>query len=140
MTAAIAVRDDSLAPEPTDEAVSVSQVVETAVRNVGQLLQSWRRPRATYRVQFNRDFSLREATSLVSYWNELGISDVYASPYLKSVSGSTHGYDIVDHSTLNPELGTTEEFNAFTAALDAHAMGHILDCVPNHMGVASDEN
>ncbi len=77
---------------------------------------------------------------MIPFWSELGVSDVYASPYLKAVAGSMHGYDIVDHSTLNPELGTVDDFHAFTAALHARQMGHILDFVPNHMGVATDQN
>lgn len=128
------------APELVRESVVLSKIVDDLVRDVQQLLQSRRRPRATYRVQFNREFTFRLAAELVPYWNSLGISDVYASPYLKAMAGSTHGYDIVDHSTLNPDLGSMEDFHALTSALETHAMGHILDCVPNHMGVASDEN
>jgi len=97
-------------------------------------------PRATYRLQFNRDFTFAQATELVPYLAELGVSHVYASPYLKARPGSGHGYDIVDHGALNPEIGTAEEHAAFVAALHAHGMGLILDVVPNHMGVMGADN
>ena len=97
-------------------------------------------PRATYRLQFHAGFRFTDATALVPYLASLGISHVYASPYLKARAGSTHGYDIVDHSSLNPEIGTPEEYHAFVEALRAHGMGHILDFVPNHMGVGGDDN
>jgi (1->4)-alpha-D-glucan 1-alpha-D-glucosylmutase len=97
-------------------------------------------PRATYRLQFHAGFRFADATALVPYLASLGISHVYASPYLRARAGSTHGYDIVDHGTLNPELGTLEEYRAFVAALRAHGMGHILDFVPNHIGVGGDDN
>ena len=68
-------------------------------------LDSFRRiPVATYRVQFNREFTFSDARSIVSYLNALGISDCYASPYFKAKRGSLHGYDIVDHNLLNPEI------------------------------------
>ncbi len=97
-------------------------------------------PRATYRLQFNRDFTFAQATELVPYLAELGISHCYASPYLKARPGSGHGYDIVDHTALNPEIGTPKEYDAFVAALHAHGMGQILDVVPNHMGVMGADN
>jgi (1->4)-alpha-D-glucan 1-alpha-D-glucosylmutase len=97
-------------------------------------------PRATYRLQFHAGFRFTDATALVPYLAALGVSHVYASPYLKARAGSTHGYDIVDHASLNPEIGTPEEYRAFVDALRAHGMGHILDFVPNHMGVGGDDN
>jgi (1->4)-alpha-D-glucan 1-alpha-D-glucosylmutase len=95
-------------------------------------------PRATYRLQFNRDFTFAHAAELVPYLHGLGISHCYASPYLKARPGSPHGYDIIDHNALNPEIGTPEEFERFVEALHRHGMGQILDLVPNHMGVGSD--
>jgi len=118
----------------------VQGLVDTLVEAAGRAALSQRRVRATYRVQLNSKFPFLHATQCVPYWNQLGISDVYASPYLKATAGSQHGYDIVDHAMLNPEVGSAEEFEAFTAALDASGMGHLLDCVPNHMGVGSGEN
>jgi (1->4)-alpha-D-glucan 1-alpha-D-glucosylmutase len=97
-------------------------------------------PRATYRLQFNRDFTFAQATELVPYLAELGISHCYASPYLKARPGSGHGYDIVDHTTLNPEIGTPEDFERFVETLHAHGMGQILDIVPNHMGIMGADN
>ncbi|MEW6514968.1 MAG: malto-oligosyltrehalose synthase [Pseudomonadota bacterium] len=97
-------------------------------------------PRATYRLQFNKDFGFDAATALIPYLAALGVSHVYASPYLRARSGSGHGYDIVDHARLNPEIGTPEAFERFVAALAAHGMGQILDVVPNHMGVMGADN
>jgi len=97
-------------------------------------------PLATYRLQFNRDFTFADATQLVPYLASLGITHCYASPYLRARPGSTHGYDIIDHDLLNPEIGSTEDFEKFVAALRQHGMGHILDIVPNHMGVMGSDN
>ncbi len=77
---------------------------------------------------------------IVPYLAELGISDVYCSPYLRARPGSRHGYDIVDHAALNPEIGDTADLDAFVAALGAHGMAHVLDVVPNHMGVMGSDN
>ena len=97
-------------------------------------------PCATYRLQFNRDFTFAQAAALVPYLAKLGISHCYASPYLKARAGSGHGYDIVDHNALNPEIGKTEDYEAFVTILHEHGMGQILDIVPNHMGVGGDDN
>ena len=97
-------------------------------------------PRATYRLQFNKDFTFRDATALVPYLADLGISHAYASPYFKARAGSTHGYDIVEHNVLNPEIGTREDLDTLAAGLKAHGMGQILDIVPNHMAVHGDDN
>src|SRR5438067_10375786 len=94
-------------------------------------------PESTYRLQFHADFKFRDATALIPYLHDLGITDLYASPYLKARPGSKHGYDIIDHRQLNPEIGTEEDYRAFTEALAAHGVGQILDTVPNHMGVGS---
>lgn len=97
-------------------------------------------PRATYRLQFNRGFTFADATELVPYLAELGVSHCYASPYLKARPGSMHGYDIVDHGALNSEIGTREDYDRWIDALERHGMGHILDVVPNHMGVMGADN
>jgi (1->4)-alpha-D-glucan 1-alpha-D-glucosylmutase len=96
--------------------------------------------RATARLQFHRDFPLDRATELVPYFNRLGISHIYASPLLTSRPGSTHGYDIVDHNRINPELGGEAALRRLVAALRQHDMGLILDIVPNHMGVGGSDN
>lgn len=96
--------------------------------------------RATYRLQFHKDFTFRDAEALVPYLAALGVSHLYASPLMEARPGSTHGYDIVDHNRLNPEIGTDAEFAALIAALHRHGMGLILDFVPNHMGVGGGDN
>jgi (1->4)-alpha-D-glucan 1-alpha-D-glucosylmutase len=97
-------------------------------------------PRATYRLQFNREFGFAQATELVPYLAALGVSHIYASPYFKARTGSAHGYDIVDHNALNPEIGDRAAFDRLCAALRAHGMGQVLDMVPNHVGVLGADN
>jgi (1->4)-alpha-D-glucan 1-alpha-D-glucosylmutase len=97
-------------------------------------------PLSTYRLQFNRSFTFSQAADLVPYLAELGITHCYASPYLRSRPGSMHGYDIIDHHHLDPEIGTPEDYERFVAALHQHGMGQILDVVPNHMGIMSADN
>jgi len=96
-------------------------------------------PVATYRIQFNRQFRFKDAQELVLYLSRLGISDLYASPIFKARPGSSHGYDVTDSTSLNPELGTEKDFNALTKELGHQGMGLLLDIVPNHMA-ASPEN
>ena len=96
--------------------------------------------RATYRLQFHRGFTFHDATKLVPYLSKLGISHIYASPVMEARSGSTHGYDIINHNRLNPELGGEEEFRELVDALFRHGMGLILDIVPNHMAVGGCDN
>jgi len=95
-------------------------------------------PCATYRLQFHRDFTFTAADGLTPYLSRLGISHCYASPYLKARPGSRHGYDIVDHNSLNPEIGSVEDYARWVETLHRHRMGQILDIVPNHMAVGSD--
>jgi len=97
-------------------------------------------PRATYRLQLHREFGFRQAAELVPYLASLGVSHVYCSPYLKARPGSHHGYDIIDHNALNPEIGSREDFEAFVDALKSSGMGQILDVVPNHMGIMGADN
>jgi len=97
-------------------------------------------PLATYRLQLTKAFGFNDAAALVPYLRELGITHVYASPFLKARPGSTHGYDIVDHDRLNPELGGEEGFARLSAALKQNDLGLILDFVPNHMGVGHADN
>ena len=101
---------------------------------------SKRIPRATYRLQFNHQFTFNDAARIVPYLAKLGISHVYASPILKARPGSMHGYDVVDHSQLNPELGTREDFDRLVAKLHEHGLGLIVDIVPNHLGVMGNDN
>ena len=97
-------------------------------------------PLSTYRLQFNHDFTFSQAADLVPYLASLGISHVYASPYLRARPGSMHGYDIIDHHHLNPEIGSAEDYERFVKALHEHGMGQILDIVPNHMGIMGSDN
>ncbi|MDT5294731.1 MAG: (1-_4)-alpha-D-glucan 1-alpha-D-glucosylmutase [Acidobacteriota bacterium] len=97
-------------------------------------------PVSTYRLQFNRDFTFEHARALVDYFCELGITDYYSSPILKARPGSPHGYDIVDHAQVNPEVGTEEELVEMARALRERGMGVVVDVVPNHMCIAGSEN
>jgi len=97
-------------------------------------------PRATYRLQFHKDFTFDDATKIVPYLAKLGISHVYSSPIHLASPGSMHGYDIADHSTINPELGGEEGFRRLSDALTAHGLKLLLDIVPNHMGVGGQTN
>ncbi|MBI5129229.1 MAG: malto-oligosyltrehalose synthase [Rhodopseudomonas palustris] len=97
-------------------------------------------PTATYRLQLTADFGFDDAAAIVPYLKALGISHLYASPFTKARKGSTHGYDIVDHTELNPELGGEDAFARLSAALKTHDIGLILDFVPNHVGVHFADN
>jgi maltooligosyltrehalose synthase len=97
-------------------------------------------PSCTYRLQFNRWFTFSQAREIVPYLDALGISDVYASPYFQASPDSLHGYDITDHNKLNGAIGSREDYEAWVGELHAHAMGQILDFVPNHVGIAEPLN
>jgi (1->4)-alpha-D-glucan 1-alpha-D-glucosylmutase len=99
-----------------------------------------RPPVSTYRVQFHAGFRFKAASAIVPYLAELGITHVYASPYLAAVAGSMHGYDVIDPTRLNPELGSEQDYEEFLATLKRFGMSHILDMVPNHMGVETNDN
>ena len=99
----------------------------------------YRVPGATYRIQFNSGFRFEDARRIAGYLADLGITDLYSSPLLRPRKGSSHGYDIVDATMLNPDLGTSDDFTALHDELDRHGMGLLLDIVPNHMA-ASHEN
>ena len=90
---------------------------------------------STYRVQMNAEFTLEQARRIVPYLERLGISHFYSSPVLKAREGSTHGYDVVDPTVVNPELGTDEDRRALVGELHGRGMGLLLDIVPNHMGI-----
>lgn len=99
-----------------------------------------RRPVTTYRLQFNRSFGFADARDLVPYLAELGVTECYCSPYLKANPGSRHGYDICEHGSLNPELGSEADYESFCTTLQAHGLGHIVDFVPNHMAADPRSN
>ena len=98
------------------------------------------KPRATYRLQCNKDFGFDDVAEIADYLARLGISHIYTSSWLKARRGSLHGYDIVDHHSLNPELGDESAFEQMIATLDAKGLGRILDFVPNHVGVGGADN
>jgi (1->4)-alpha-D-glucan 1-alpha-D-glucosylmutase len=97
-------------------------------------------PIATYRLQLTAGFDFDAAAAIVPYLKALGITHLYASPFMKARKGSTHGYDIVDHSQFNPELGGEAGFERLSQALRQHDLGLILDFVPNHVGVHFADN
>ena len=97
-------------------------------------------PVATYRLQLTANFDFDAAAAVVPYLKALGITHLYASPFMKSRSGSTHGYDVVDHAKINPELGGDAGFERLSQALKQHDLGLILDFVPNHVGVHFADN
>lgn len=97
-------------------------------------------PRATMRLQLHPGFTFADAKARIPYFHRLGISHLYLSPILSARSGSLHGYDVVDHSTINPELGGEAGFRELVAALREHAMGVIVDIVPNHMAIGHSDN
>jgi (1->4)-alpha-D-glucan 1-alpha-D-glucosylmutase len=96
-----------------------------------------RQPLATYRVQLHKGFTFDDAAAIAGYLQELGITDLYTSPILQAAPGSTHGYDVVDHTHLNVEIGGDEGYERFSSALGAAHLGHLLDIVPNHMGIGA---
>ena len=97
-------------------------------------------PVSTYRIQLNKTFTFRDVAKIVPYLHDLGITDLYCSPYFTAVPGSMHGYDIVDPTTLNPEIGTEEDYRAMVSELHLRGMGQLLDVVPNHMGITQQLN
>lgn len=98
-------------------------------------------PSVTYRLQFQpQHLTFRDAAALAPYLQSLGVSHVYASPYLMATPGASHGYEVVDHGRLNPELGSEQEYRELVETLHRHGLGQILDIVPNHMGIAAAEN
>lgn len=97
-------------------------------------------PRATYRVQLRPGFGFAEATAIVPYLAELGVSHLYCSPYMEAALGSAHGYDVVDPGRVRAELGGDEGLAALDRCLAAHGMGQLLDIVPNHMCVTDPRN
>jgi len=97
-------------------------------------------PVSTYRLQFNSGFRFEDARAILSYLDGLGVTDLYASPVFKAQKGSMHGYDVVDLTRLNPELGSDEDFDALCSGRKGLGMGLIMDIVPNHMSVGGSEN
>jgi len=95
-------------------------------------------PTSTYRLQLHREFTFDDAAAIADYLRELGISHVYSSPYLQAAPGSVHGYDVVDHTRVNEELGGTEGHERFCKRLGEAGLGQVLDIVPNHMSLGRE--
>lgn len=115
----------------TPQAQTLAQAIEQVVTETKD------RPLSTYRIQFHKDFRLEHARELVEYLHDLGISHLYASPVLEARTGSMHGYDIISHERLNPEVGTEDDLRNLVRELNARGMSIVLDIVPNHMGVST---
>jgi (1->4)-alpha-D-glucan 1-alpha-D-glucosylmutase len=97
-------------------------------------------PASTYRLQVNGGFTLDAAAAIVSYLADLGVGAAYTSPYFAAEKASTHGYDITNHNEINPELGGAEAHRRFTTRLQSAGLLHIVDFVPNHMGISTSTN
>ncbi|WP_437680336.1 malto-oligosyltrehalose synthase [Sorangium sp. So ce131] len=121
--------------EGAGQEAAAARLVEAACDGVAPRL-----PRATYRVQLNKDFTFEQARRVVAYLDALGVSDLYSSPFFKARPESLHGYDLVDHNALNPAIGSRDELDRLTDELAKHGMGLLLDFVPNHMGVGTSDN
>jgi (1->4)-alpha-D-glucan 1-alpha-D-glucosylmutase len=102
-----------------------------------KLLEQQEIPLSTYRVQLHREFDFARAAAVVPYLARLGVSHLYASPILRAMPGSNHGYDVVDHTEVNPELGGGVGFSSLSDTLQSNGLKILLDTVPNHMGIAS---
>ena len=94
-----------------------------------------RTPGSTYRLQLRPSFGFDEATAVLPYLRDLGITHAYLSPILQAQPGSEHGYDVVDHDHLSADLGGAEGFRRFSDAAAALGLGLVVDVVPNHMAV-----
>ena len=99
-----------------------------------------KRPRATYRLQLRREFDFDAAAGVAEYLAALGVSHLYASPYLQASPGSAHGYDVVDPTRVNEELGGEAGHARLVASLERAGLGQVLDIVPNHMAITGPEN
>ncbi|MBL8126392.1 MAG: malto-oligosyltrehalose synthase [Chloroflexia bacterium] len=97
-------------------------------------------PSSTYRVQLNASFPFDDAERIVPYLRALNVGALYTSPFLTATPGSTHGYDVTDYTTINPEIGTDDDLQRLAHALANHGLGFLVDVVPNHMGIAAGAN
>ena len=129
---------ESLPPLVEDDRLTGD--VDAILSQVTAEIEAIRLPVATYRLQFNSSFRFQQARELVDYFAKLGISHLYASPILQAKEGSIHGYDVVDPSAINREIGSREELDALAQSIHARQMGMILDVVPNHMSTMPTDN
>jgi len=110
---------------------------QSAMSGSGAGARSASPPPSTYRLQLQPGFGFSEAAGVVPYLERLGVGALYLSPILEAAPGSTHGYDVVDHSRISPALGGDEGFAALRTALAKAGLGLIVDLVPNHMGIGA---
>ncbi len=126
---------------PVSSAKEKAKSVEKIFRTVNEeIIRQRHIPISTYRLQFNRFFTFKDASKQIEYFKALGISDLYASPYFKARPESMHGYDITDHNSLNPSIGTEKDYNEMVEQLHRQGMYQLLDIVPNHMGIGEINN
>jgi len=97
-------------------------------------------PSSVYRLQFNGSFRFENAMEYINYFVALGVDGIYSSPLFEAVPGSPHGYNITDSNSINPEIGSNDDFNRFITALKENGLKHIIDIVPNHMGIKGGNN
>src|SRR4051812_34138733 len=97
-------------------------------------------PGPTYRLQLGADLTLDQVRNLLPYLEMLGVTDVYLSPLFRARAESSHGYDVVDHGTIDPAIGDLQSFARMAEAARASSMGVLLDVVPNHMGINDTAN
>ncbi len=109
--------------------------MDAAVRQRPRLV-----PSSTYRLQVYGGFTLLAAREIATYLSQLGIGAAYTSPYFAAQPGTTHGYDVSNHNEVNVEVGGIDALVAFTDTLREHDLQHIVDFVPNHMGIATSTN
>src|SRR5690606_19391446 len=95
----------------------------------------FREPRASYRLQLGPGFGFMDAARVARYLRELGVSHAYLSPVLQAAPGSTHGYDVVDHTRVSDDLGGPEAYRALSESLEREGLGQLVDIVPNHMAI-----
>ncbi len=95
-------------------------------------------PISTYRFQFNKAFTLKDAEKLIPYLQKSGVKTIYASPVFEAVEGSAHGYDVINPLKINPEIGTEKDFESLVEKLHEKGMGWVQDIVPNHMAFSPD--
>ena len=102
------------------------------------IYKSMNYPSATYRIQLNSEFTLKQLAEIIDYLYALGISTIYAAPITTSRKNSPHGYDVIDPSAINPQIGTLEELRDLRARLQRYGMNWLQDIVPNHMSLSSE--
>ena len=134
------------APNESVEPGGTTHVVARSMKALGRralgpggLQAAYGAPTSTYRLQLP-EIGFKGGSALLDYLDALGVGGVYTSPYLRAETGSTHGYNVVDHSSLDPSLGSLHEYRAFVDGIRGRKMGHVMDFVPNHVGIGTGEN